>query len=540
MKKLMQSAMAATVLATSFTATAAKKNTFQAVTSQLDQNSDYFNYSRFNVQGTVDGVSTWLQKMMNLNKKASAQEKALFEDGLHLVNLLLKDSGAFDIQAIGQSSLNKGDHYLNKSLLYSSSTEGSLFKIMGAKSHDLTALNFLPKQTVLATSSDVNLEVLWTQLAKVAAKSKNPQIQMGVTMLPGILSSQGVDLNKLLNSLDQEMGFFVCADESKMVEYPIDRKMVKLPKMDATLFLKTKTPYLSEILSQKLPLAQFKKSNFDAYTVYEVPSPMPLLTPTFAISDSYIFFSLDKSRLLESLQNFKDKQGLVMTEAFSKLSKGIPSEANGFSYFSASSYKLFMSYIDQFVNQPGAKEKVSFFKDLAKENVFFYGVNQVRPDGLMAINNFTLRQDTLGGGGTTTVATTGILAAMIMPALAKSKAKAKQATSKNNLKQFGANVVNAFGEQAKSKKVLAPSKAIAFEGVDNPQDYIYLLKEGEEIPSDFGQKLEVIALEKPGLFPKYSRGTAVVLADFSVRTVYGKFRTVDEVLKAAALQFNRD
>ena len=46
------------------------------------------------------------------------------------------------------------------------------------------------------------------------------------------------------------------------------------------------------------------------------------------------------------------------------------------------------------------------------------------------------------------VAIIGILAAMIMPALAKSQAKSKQASDRNNLKQAGANLTAYFGDQA--------------------------------------------------------------------------------------------
>lgn len=46
------------------------------------------------------------------------------------------------------------------------------------------------------------------------------------------------------------------------------------------------------------------------------------------------------------------------------------------------------------------------------------------------------------------VAIIGILAAMIMPALAKSQAKAKQTTGRNNLKQMGSNLTAYLGDQS--------------------------------------------------------------------------------------------
>ena len=46
------------------------------------------------------------------------------------------------------------------------------------------------------------------------------------------------------------------------------------------------------------------------------------------------------------------------------------------------------------------------------------------------------------------VAIIGILAAMIMPALAKSQAKSKQASGKNNLRQMAGNITAYFGSQA--------------------------------------------------------------------------------------------
>ena len=507
------------------------------MTSQLDQGGDYFNYSRFDVKTTTEKFVDWIQGFSDINNTSTEAEKAQVREALSLIQILMKDAGAYDIHAVGQSSINKGDYYLNKSLLYASSTEGSLFKFLGSESHSLTALNYLPKQTVFAVSGDLNLGVLWQQVLKIASKSTDPKVKMGIAMAPGALLNEGVDLNRLLESLDNEIGLFVCANESKMTDYPVDGKMVKLPKLDATMFVKTKTSYLKELLNGKLPLDQFPKETVGAYTVYEIPSPMPVIAPAIAISDEYVFVSADKGRLLESLNNFKDKKGLVSTETFQKLSDGVPSKGNSFAYLAPGAVEMFYKPIIAEMTQK-EQQGVDVLTGLFGDDLYFYGVNQVRKDGLMSINHFNFRQDALGGGSSSMIATTGILAAMIMPALEKAKTKAKMATSRNNLKEAGVNIIAHLGDQAAAEKPLMPSKAVMFEDLELvANDYIYLFKEGDDA-NKIMNEMCVVAMERPGLFPKYSTGVAVLMSDMSVREVRGFFTTKEEVLAAAKAQFN--
>lgn len=393
------------------------KTTFEKVTSELDHNSDFYHYSKFNFKTTVDTLGKFVLELSKLNENKAKAENNLSEDeegqtkktlstqqvdqAIKTITTLLADSGAYELEAIGKSSFKKGDIYLNKSLIYAKSTEGSLFKILGSEVHDLASINFLPKDTFLATGLDFNLDALWKQILKTAQDSKSMEFQMGLSTVPGALANKDIDLNKLLASYGNHAGMFCCLSE---LEYK--GQETPEPKFDATIFLKVKDAYIEGLIRKNLEPLQPKEETFKNYQVLELPSVLPKTAPALAISKDYILISTEKSRLKEAIQNFEDKKGFVSTPAFKKSSEGIQKKGNSYALLSPTLLDQLASFTKA-VEDPEAQKMIKTWTNLLTDFIgsdfYFYNVTAIRKDGLMSMNNFNFRQDKIGGFETNAV-----------------------------------------------------------------------------------------------------------------------------------------
>jgi hypothetical protein len=162
-------------------------------------------------------------------------------------------------------------------------------------------------------------------------------------------------------------------------------------------------------------------------------------------SGDYLIFAStqDLAKEVLDIQAGKSK-GLAGTADFLKITAGMDLKGNHLFYLSP----LLKSMGLKLVEEALAKEQE--FKDPNKRGAMMKFINlfagylshQVilvkrMPNGLLVDNRAAGGGLMAGGGGTGTVATVGILASMLLPALARAKAKANAIKSVNNVSQLG-------------------------------------------------------------------------------------------------------
>ena len=440
MKKFAQASIAAALLASSMSSckdnAKSKENAkpsaleqpqthFEKVTSHLDHEGDFFEYTKINDQNAnVNGIAELVEKIILLEKNIRDKDKQAVLDGVKVAKTLMQESGVLEFDAIGMSAVKKDGYYHNKSIMHTKSTNGTLFKVLGGKSHDLTSQQFLPQNTVFAVSGDLKLVELWNTLEKVSQTSTNPQIKMIPDMLKKEMAKGKIDLTKLLNEQTGEIGVFFTADSKKQITMPGRGPKVILPQLDATLFIARKGQILDDLISKGLP-KNLKTEQVDGFTITTLPAlPNPMQTQAaIATSKDYIFISSNIERLKESILNVKLNKGLTSTEKFKKLSKDIPTQGNSYIYLDPQTAKTFLDVVSKAVPAKD-RDAVEYYTNQIPNNFFYYGVSQVTADGLMNTNNFTMRQDVVQGSMLMTAGATGVIAAMIVPALSKARAKA--------------------------------------------------------------------------------------------------------------------
>ena len=478
MKKLINSSLAVGLLATAFTsckdkpvATPAPKQEapqthFQKVTSHLDYDGEYFKYSKINnIENAVAKNTATIEKLLLSSPEIPDKEKGQITEAFKVLNSFIKESGVYRIDAHGQSSIKVGDYYHNKSILHSDGSTGTLFDLIGGSAQKLTSQKFLPENTVLALSGKVKIEALWNALHKATQTSTDPQIKSLTQMAIAGSGFMGVDLPALLKEQSGELGLFLTMDETKTITLPIEGG-ITIPQVDATIFLARKGQSLDTLLFKNLP-PNLPSEKLEGFTITSLPAiPTPLKTQgAIATSEDYIFISSNIERLKQSIQTAKSGQGLTATSEFKEAAKDIPDTGNSYAYLSpriaSTAQKLWNVEVRKAAKKnkqiKNADEILPLINDMLPKNFFYYGVNQVTPKGIMGTSNFTLRPDTFGNQSIlTSAATTGILAAMVMPALAKSRAKAKQTQSRNNMKQMGINIAAYLADQAAEKSPKLP------------------------------------------------------------------------------------
>ena len=462
MKKITEIALSASLLASSFSPcfqamAATPKSNFKKVTSHIDSNGEYFKYAKIDsLQTELDKGVAQIEKMLLADRSMNADQKELATEGIKLTKSFIQDSGLLDLDAIGMSSIRKEGYYHNKSILHSKKSEGSVFKMLGGQAHDLTSQKFLPKNTVLAASGELKLIELWNALVKVTKMAENPQIKQAPQMVSGALGALKIDLPLLLKEQTGELGFYLTANAEKQLTMPGRGPKLVLPQLDATIFLARKGKTLDKMIFKNLP-KNLKTETVDGFTITTLPAlPNPMQTQAaIATSDNYFFLSTNVERLKESIANLKSGKGLTSTEKFKKLSADVPVTGNSYLYLDPSISQTLVKLALTVVPK-AQSEQAKLIADKIPENIFFYGVNQVTPNGFKSTNNSILRQDAFGGSVLVPVAVTGVLAAMVMPALAKSRAKAKQTQGRNTMKQMGLNIASSLADQAAQDVVRLP------------------------------------------------------------------------------------
>jgi len=167
-------------------------------------------------------------------------------------------------------------------------------------------------------------------------------------------------------------------------------------------------------------------------------------------SGDYLIFTSTKELAKEVIDTQSGKStGLAGTADFQKVTDGLELKGNHLFYLSPLVRALGLKLVEdalakerEFQNpqaRAGMMKFIGIFADYLSHQVLL--VKRL-PNGLLMDNRTTGRGLLMsGGGGTSTVATVGVLASMLLPALAKAKAKANVIKSVNHAKQLGIGLI---------------------------------------------------------------------------------------------------
>ncbi|EDY17177.1 hypothetical protein CfE428DRAFT_5359 [Chthoniobacter flavus Ellin428] len=324
-------------------AKAAPSSGFDAVAQHLDKNGSFYLY--LDTAQWLSGLGKQIDmfRQIMLMAPSSSQDQASRESmntGITMVNDLVTKSGLEEISDVGASSISvEPKIYLNKLFIRHSGdkADGFMWSAFGKTPHHLDILDFMPMDTALATSSDLDLANVLAGLREEIGKSGVPNATLSFdTFLAQFSTNFGVQLDDLLKSLDGSMGLILTLNPAKAITLPVDKNgpPTSFPTPRLAILLHVKDDRIFGLIDKALtgnPAVQKKDTAELRTRVMPIPGPMETwLRPTVAQwSGGYLLIASDDSLVNDMLEAQQKGRGLRKMPEFVKLLEGLPEKGNG-------------------------------------------------------------------------------------------------------------------------------------------------------------------------------------------------------------------
>ncbi len=381
--------------------------------------------------------------------------------------------GVRDISGFGMSSFAlEGD--LNRAVMvlhhYPEKKDGLLWKMMGAQSHEQQILKMLPADTVVAIQADLDLVTGFEWMRKFITDTAHPDLV--AEFAKGLAQmNQAIKFEDLLRSTGGEMGFFVTLNDAKQIAVPLPPDApqglsLSFAEPGLAILIKVKDDQLMKLITAQLQnpeLAEMVKQSQEGgetlYTMTTPPLPVDIdLSPTLMKAGDYIILttSLKLAKDILAVREGKN-QGLAGTAEFKRLKGDMDLKGNQLHFMSDRLGKEFgklmksaNDYVTADAKAGGSLTTGDLLGKLSGDNFAAVSgqlsVLRVTPEGIVMESRSS--GDAMGAAPLLLVGGAGIGASMLLPALARAKAKANAIKSVNNASQLGRGLHGYASENA--------------------------------------------------------------------------------------------
>ncbi|MDC0219102.1 hypothetical protein OAL58_03860 [Verrucomicrobia bacterium] len=439
-----------------------QKTSMAEVAKHLDFGGSSFSYKSNDGMGSaLEGLFSIIETMI----QAEGDPQAMA--ALKVARNVYEQSGFKAISGTGSSSFVMENGITRNARMahyWPGKDKGFMWELIGGPEHELDGLKLMPTNTTLAMHGDLDLTAGWKWIKAFMAEQDPAMAREFNTMLTQ-MANENIPVDELLESLAGEVGISVVLHPTKTVKVPVGGgwkldeqgnerfvpETITLPEPGFVLAVKVKDTLLLEMLGGMLQSQGAEATDVNGVKMLtlipppgeEIPFP---LSPTMMKSGDYLILASTQNLAKEVLDIQVGKsKGLAGSADFLKITAGMDLKGNHLFYLSP----LLKSMGLKLVEEALAKERE--FKDPNKRGAMMKFINlfagylshqlilvKRMPNGLL-VDNRAAGEGLMagGGGGTGTVATVGVLASMLLPALAKAKAKANAIKSVNNASTLG-------------------------------------------------------------------------------------------------------
>lgn len=429
--------------------TPARQTSFEEVTRQLDPGGSVYAYLA--TDQWLAGLSTNVIRIKDFVLSLPDVSGGDREEINQVFDLLARGvakSGLENLTGVGISGVQIApDLHRTKFILHHKQGlgEGLFWNVTGKKSHALTGLDFLTTNTAVAAFGDLDIAALWEALASGMSKSGVPELADGIQKFPAEFEKQTkLSWSKLLASFGGEIGLVLTLDDANRISLPLGAEGIEFPAPGLLFAAKMNDDLLFDRISGELKKSQMVElADEKGLKMCAMPIPLPLpveLKITVATSGDYFFFATSPQLVREALAVRAGKQpGLRQNAEFAALLKHLPTEGNQFVYAD----KRFSGTIMAL-----QKQVLAMQKDIKPAQLDFIEklfLNQGPTFGLSIGGRTATGWQSVSVGNQDSsaalvaapvVGVTAVGAAMVLPALAKAKAKAQSIACVNNMKQI--------------------------------------------------------------------------------------------------------
>ena len=317
----------------------AEPTSFAEVTAKLDRGGSLYFY--LSTEQWLTGLSENIASLTALGLPAatagqSAEEREKVARALALVTDLVKKSGLEAVTGVGASSLAIQPGVFRNTLFVHHKKEegGFLWTVFGGRAHRLTALDLLPRETALASFTDLDVAQLLRIVRQAVGRAGLPEVQAGFEQALAQLSqTAGVPIDDALQSLGGAAGLVVTLDAAKPIKVPIAGREESLPTPRLALLFQVKDERIFQQIDKALAankeVVRVDEAGLRMRTLVIPALPQMAVRATVAQWGGWLALASD-DRLIRDMIAAQKGGGLKTTPEFAQLAAGLPEEGNSF------------------------------------------------------------------------------------------------------------------------------------------------------------------------------------------------------------------